>query len=122
MKITIEVDPESTAYIFANSFSYEWFGEARIVGKPRGSGLDQETWDVARHVAYGGTVRIQADDPNSEGTKAWYTVTPEMIERGYAMSIKAGGCYIDQLFEGGADSNACDAWLQYAIYGKLVWG
>jgi hypothetical protein len=100
MKVTIEIKPDAVAYVFANAFHYEWF-----------------------LAACGGSVEVQALDPETDKPR-WYTVTAADLERGFRLSIEngVGGKYLPQLIDGSADVNACDCWLQYAVFGKLVYG
>lgn len=130
MKATVEISPDAVAYVFGNAFHYDWFRGVRI-GKHQPEAFpacmattifeDKAHSQLSMLVACGGTVEVQAVDPDTD-TPRWYTVTSADFERAYAEMIKRGGKYLSQLFEGGADVNDCDCWLQFAVFRKLVYG
>jgi hypothetical protein len=132
MKVTIEIKPDAVAYVFANAFHYEWFRALRLPKTPQPEAfarLAQTIFEDKNHgklpmlAACGGSVEVQALDPETDKPR-WYTVTAADLERGFRLSIEngVGGKYLPQLIDGSADVNACDCWLQYAVFGKLVYG
>lgn len=135
MRALIEIDPESTAYIFGNAFHYRWFAGVEVVGKTALSGtakkkvFKNEHGEAAMHVALGGTVKVKAMDPKADRFK-WVTVTRKDFERAYTLYLTGDptdpesgpGAYPSDLLDGSGDVNCCDAWLQYAVFGKLVYG
>lgn len=136
MKAVINIDPESTAYIFANAFFFgSWFADAKICtrgaqGKRTKKLLNATTFkshnheNISKWVALGGSVKIRAQvEDAEEGTFKWVIVNCHDFENAYALYLQSRDSgQQGELLEGSADQIACDSWLQYAVYGKLVYG
>ncbi len=126
MKLTLDISPESTAYVFDNAFANRWFRAIRIredssAPTSRAPGFWRHNHsEPARWVALGGTVEIEALDPADEMFR-WYTVQLADFERAYSLYV-SGNRSATNLLDGSADVDACDAWLQYSVFGKLVYG
>jgi hypothetical protein len=131
MKATIEISPEAIAYVFANAFHYEWFRGLRLPKTPQPEVhevISRTTFEgehdaLPKLVGCGGTVEVQALDPETDKPR-WYTVTTADFERACAWYLANTGRYrtAEGLLDGSADVDACDCWLQQAVFGKAVYG
>lgn len=136
MIISLHVEPDAVAYVFHNSFSFEWFTGARRpeAAQPEADERLARTIfrdrhaDISMLVAVGGTVEIEALDPDTDQLR-WYSVTAADFQRAYAQLIMGEPAratlareQIADLIEGSADANTCDSWLQFAVFRKQVYG
>lgn len=125
MNATLPIDPVAFCYVFENAFHYSWFSGAKVIGPSRAGAMVSDAdkfGELARHAAMGGSVSITAEDPEHPGKFCRYRVTQADFERAYSEFAKQGMRDLPELLDGSADVNACDAWLQLAVFGKLVYG
>ena len=100
-----------------------WCNEVKVVGDYLGEyGSEQ--------IARGGKLRLHLLEPFAKGKTAYYELDLEKFKKGVGLwAIKPVGCDCLEQMDGkiifgpcNADAIVCDAIIQYALFGEVIFG